>query len=153
MTLQDMPKDGAQSVIVECDLDAPPERVWRALTEPALLAAWLMPNDMRPEVGHRFTLKAPPGDDGGDIRCEVQAVEPHRLLRFTWRSDERAHDSAGGPLESTVTVVLARIASGGTHLRLVHSGLSVSGCLSSRLAGAGDALARLLSPPPLRLAA
>jgi uncharacterized protein YndB with AHSA1/START domain len=144
-------QDGTETVVAECDLDAPPETVWRALTEPALLAAWLLPNDIRPEVGHRFTLQAPPGD-GGDIRCEVEAADPPRLLRFTWRSDDRAHDSAGRPLESTVTVVLARIASGGTHLRLVHSGLPASGRLAQRLAGAGLAISMLLQPP-LRLAA
>lgn len=37
-----------------------PERVWRALTDPKALAAWLMPNDFAPVVGHRFTFRAPP---------------------------------------------------------------------------------------------
>ena len=36
-----------------------PERVWRALTDPKALAAWLMPNDFAPVVGHRFTFRAP----------------------------------------------------------------------------------------------
>jgi uncharacterized protein YndB with AHSA1/START domain len=144
-----------ETIIVDCDLDEAPEKVWRALTEPALLAAWLMPNDIRPEVGHRFTLRAAPGTfehgRGGDIACKVEAVEPHRLLRFSWRGDERERDAAGGPLDSTVTFALSPTRTGGTHLRLIHSGLPLSHRLATRLGGAGSAISMLLSP--LRLAA
>src|SRR5262249_7936669 len=54
MTQKPDPTDAAESVVLECDLPEPPEQVWKALTEPALLAAWLMPNDIRPEPGARF---------------------------------------------------------------------------------------------------
>ena len=39
------------SVEVDEVLPHPPERVWQALTDPALLARWLMPNDF-PKPGH-----------------------------------------------------------------------------------------------------
>jgi uncharacterized protein YndB with AHSA1/START domain len=48
--------DHAETIVVDYDLAEPPKKVWRALTEPGLLAAWLGPNDIRPEVGHRFRL-------------------------------------------------------------------------------------------------
>lgn len=38
----------------------PPAKVWRALVDPDLLARWLMPNDFKPVVGHRFTFTAEP---------------------------------------------------------------------------------------------
>jgi uncharacterized protein YndB with AHSA1/START domain len=69
-------------------LGHPPAKVWRALTEPDLLARWLMPNDIKPVAGHRFHLDAPPrpsaGFAGGPVPCEVLEVEPHRLLKFSW---------------------------------------------------------------------
>jgi uncharacterized protein YndB with AHSA1/START domain len=52
-----------ESVVVECDLAEPPEKVWRALTTPAVLAEWLMPNEIRPEVGARFSLRTAPAND------------------------------------------------------------------------------------------
>ena len=38
----------------------PVEQVWRALTDPDLLARWLMPNDFKPVVGHQFTFRTEP---------------------------------------------------------------------------------------------
>jgi len=111
------------ALVSECDLDEPPEKVWRALTDPRLLARWLMPNDIRAEVGRRFTLRAGP-EAGGDIACEVLAVEPHRLLRVSWRAGEP--DGRTRTLDTVVTFELSRTTTGGTHLRVVHSGFSRS---------------------------
>ncbi|TIT26619.1 MAG: ATPase, partial [Mesorhizobium sp.] len=36
--------DATDSIEFECELPDPPEKVWRALTVPDLLAAWMMPN-------------------------------------------------------------------------------------------------------------
>ncbi|HEX4840964.1 MAG TPA: SRPBCC domain-containing protein, partial [bacterium] len=56
----------------------PIETVWRAFTDPAALATWLMLNDFEPRVGHRFTLRseAVPGWRGW-IECEVLELDPH----------------------------------------------------------------------------
>ncbi len=136
MTRDDPAQD---SIIIDCDLAEPPEKVWRALTEPALLAAWLMPNDIRPEVGHRFAFQGQP-DASGAIACEVLAVEPNHLLRYSWRGSEPGLDAAG-PLDTTVTFVLTGTASGGTHLRIVHSGFAPALQRPlTMLAGAGSAL-------------
>ena len=79
-----------RSVVIEREMPFPPERVWRALTEPHLIEAWLMKNDFAPDVGRRFTLKG----DWGSVDCKVLAAEPNRRLAYTW-------DAMG--LESTVT--------------------------------------------------
>jgi uncharacterized protein YndB with AHSA1/START domain len=49
-------KAETQTISREYDLPHPPEKVWRALTESELLAAWLMANDMQPLIGHSFTF-------------------------------------------------------------------------------------------------
>jgi uncharacterized protein YndB with AHSA1/START domain len=95
-------------------LPHPPAKVWRALTDALLLAAWLMPNDFQPRVGRRFTFRADPAPGfDGVIRCEVLALRPLELLRISW---------AGGPgIDTTVTWRLA--AEGhGTRLFLNHEG-------------------------------
>ena len=49
--MSDPKPDPADAVVIDCDLAHPPERVWRALTEPKLLGAWLLPNDIKAEEG------------------------------------------------------------------------------------------------------
>ncbi len=46
------------SVTVEREMPYPPEKIWRALTQPHLIAEWLMKADFKPALGHRFTLRA-----------------------------------------------------------------------------------------------
>lgn len=96
------------SVIVEREIPHPPEKVWRALTQPHLIEAWLMKNDFKPAVGHEFDLNA----DWGTVDCRVLAVEPNKTLSYTWE--------AYG-LESVVTWTLSP-AGTGTHLRMEQSG-------------------------------
>ena len=110
-----------ETVIVDCDLDAPPEKVWRALTQPELMAAWLAEGDIRPQVGHRFELKS----EIGPVECEVLTADPKRELRLSWRE----RDEAGDLVDSEVTFVLTPTVNGGTRLRLVHDGFAHAGFL------------------------
>jgi uncharacterized protein YndB with AHSA1/START domain len=125
MTHEAEPDDAIESIVVECDLAEPPVQVWRALTEPELLSAWLMPNDIRPEVGARFTFQTDAEAGSGPIECEVLNVEPLRLLRYSWRDEDGNRDASDRALDSTVTFVLAETPDGGTHLRLVHDGFPI----------------------------
>jgi uncharacterized protein YndB with AHSA1/START domain len=100
--------DSTRSVIVERDLPHPPEKVWRALTQPQLIEQWLMKNNFQPLVDHRFNLTA----DWGAVACQVLEVEPTKTLSYTW--------SAFG-LESVVTWTLTPTSTG-THLRMEQSG-------------------------------
>lgn len=103
------------SVVVEREMPHPPEKIWRALTQPHLIAEWLMKNDFKPDVGHRFNLR---GDWGGVLDCEVLAVEPNKTLSYSWdfSSDDAVYD-----LKSTVTFTLTATTTG-TRLRMEQSG-------------------------------
>ena len=104
-----------RTVVIERDIAHPPEKIWRALTEPHLIAEWLMKNDFRPDVGHRFNLT---GEWGGVLDCEVLDIEPHRMLSYSWNF---IHDDAAFDLRSIVTFTLTPTAAG-THLRVEQSG-------------------------------
>lgn len=104
-----------RSVVVEREMPHPPEKVWRALTQPHLLEAWLMKNNFQATVGHQFQLRA---DWGGVLDCEVLALEPHKMLSYTWNFK---HDDAAYNLKSVVTFTLTPTSSG-THLRMEQSG-------------------------------
>jgi uncharacterized protein YndB with AHSA1/START domain len=97
-----------RSVVIERELPYPPEKVWRALTQPHLIEAWLMKNDFAPVAGHRFDLTA----DWGGVRCEVLEVEPHTSLAYTW-------EAMG--LESVVSWTLTP-SGAGTRLRMEQAG-------------------------------
>ena len=80
-------KAETKSFSMEYGLPHPPEKVWRALTEPKLLAAWLMVTDLRPLVGNSFTFKADPTPWwDGIVHCEVLELDLHQRLRYSWRS-------------------------------------------------------------------
>ena len=104
-----------RSVIVEREMPHPPEKLWRALTQPHLIAECLMKNDFVPTVGHRFNLS---GDWGGVLDCEVLTVEPDRSLSYSW---DFAHDDPAYALKSVVTFTLTPSPKG-THLRMEQVG-------------------------------
>lgn len=96
------------SVVVERELAHAPEKIWRALTQPHLIKEWLMNNDFKPDVGHRFNLSA----DWGVVDCKVRAVEPNTTLTYTWNTKD---------LESVVTWTLVPTSTG-TFLRMEQTG-------------------------------
>lgn len=107
----------------------PPQRVWRALTDSAAIAKWLMPNDFQAKVGHKFQFrtKRRPGFDG-IVNCEVLEWEPPRKLVYSWE---------GGGLHTTVTYLLEP-APEGTRLLFDHAGFrGLKGLMVSRMLGSG----------------
>jgi uncharacterized protein YndB with AHSA1/START domain len=112
-----------ESIVVENVYPQPPEKVWRALTDPKILETWLMPNDIRAEVGARFNFHTKPGQGwSGTIDCEVLQVETNRLLVYTWGGGSKAAEGYGQRLDTVVTWTLTPTEEGGTHLRLEHAG-------------------------------
>jgi uncharacterized protein YndB with AHSA1/START domain len=103
------------SVVVEREIAFPPEKVWRALTQPHLIEEWLMKNDFEPVVGHNFNLN---GEWGGVLDCEVLTVEQNRTLAYTWNF---RHEDAAYDLRSMVTFTLAPT-NAGTRLRMEQKG-------------------------------
>jgi uncharacterized protein YndB with AHSA1/START domain len=98
-------------VIHEVRYPHPIETVWQVVTDPASIAAWLMPNDFAPVVGHHFRLDARPAF--GFIDGEVMEVDPPQFLRCRWWVD-------GVP--TVLTITLEGDATG-TLMRLEHVGL------------------------------
>lgn len=103
-----------ESISFEFDLDHAPEKVWRALTNPALLSQWLLPIvELELEPGAAFTFRAEPqpGWDG-IVNCRLLEIERFRMLSYTW---------VVGDIDTMVTFELTPTASG-TRLSLVQSG-------------------------------
>lgn len=98
---------------IECEefLPHPPAAVWRAITTPEIIAKWWAnAADLRPVVGHPFTIDM---DRWGVQQCRVLEVEEGRLLRYTFSE---------GVLDSTLTWRIEPEGTG-TRLFLVHDGL------------------------------
>lgn len=116
MTLTDKTaRAQTESLSFEFDLPHSPEKVWRALTDPELLAEWLLPVfGFAPEAGAKFTFKTQPypGWDG-TVNCELLEIEPQKRIKYTW--------VVGEMLDTVVTFTLTPTASG-TLLSLVQSG-------------------------------
>jgi uncharacterized protein YndB with AHSA1/START domain len=106
--------DQTDTIAFEFDLPHPPEKVWRALTEPALLAEWLLPAfDFGLDPGTEFTFRRDPmpGWDGM-VHCRIRESDPPRRLSYAW---------VAGDIDTVVTFTLAGTPNG-THLTLVQSG-------------------------------
>ncbi len=115
MTLFDRTeKSQTETLVFEVELPHPPEKVWRALSEPALLAEWLLPVfDFSLEPGAAFTFKREPvGGWDGVVSCRLLAADPPRRLSYTW---------VVGDMDTVVTFTLTP-ADAATRLQIVHSG-------------------------------
>ncbi|GII94290.1 SRPBCC family protein [Sinosporangium siamense] len=126
-----MSEDDLTTVRVDQFLAHPPAKVWRALTEPDLIARWLMPGDFRLQVGHRYTMQAkaiPATGFSGTIQAEVLAFEPERMLRVGWRD---ADPGSPGNADWTITWTLAPEGRG-TRIFLTHAGFDPDNPLQQR---------------------
>jgi uncharacterized protein YndB with AHSA1/START domain len=120
-----------RSIVVEREMPHPPAKIWRALTEPALIAEWLMQNDFRAVVGHRFHFRAPPAPGwNGVTQCEVMIVEPMKRLSYSWNATEP------GGLSTVVNWTLTPTRDG-THVRMEQSGFRPEDEANYRGAGYG----------------
>jgi uncharacterized protein YndB with AHSA1/START domain len=117
MTLVDTTAQSqAEAISFEFDLHHAPEKVWRALTEPALLAEWLLPAidfKLAPGAAFRFKTEPYPGWDG-TVSCRFLEIEAQRKLSYTWVVGDM-------DLDTVVTFTITPTASG-TRLSLVQSG-------------------------------
>jgi uncharacterized protein YndB with AHSA1/START domain len=115
-----------ETLSFEFELQHSPQKVWRALTDPGLLAQWLLPiveREFELEPGAAFTFQAPaqPGWDGA-VNCRIVGIDSQKKLSYTW---------VVGDMDTVVTFTLAPMASGasgasGTRLTLVHTGFKPS---------------------------
>ena len=92
-----------ETLVFETELDAPPEKVWRALSIPAYLDRWLQ----KP----------------ADAEISVVASDENRSLTYLWR--EPGEGVAALPEDSLVTFELSPGENGGTWFRLTHAPVAV----------------------------
>jgi uncharacterized protein YndB with AHSA1/START domain len=126
-----MTSDDLTTIHVDRFLPHPPAKVWRALTEPELLARWMMPGDFRLRVGHRYTMHTQPiADTGfsGTVQAEVLAFETEKMLRLGWRDAAPTQDSTTA---WTITWTL-QPEGRGTRLFLLHEGFDPDNPLHQR---------------------
>jgi uncharacterized protein YndB with AHSA1/START domain len=110
------------------DYPQPPEKVWRALTDPTLIPRWTStgaggrPEGFSTAVGTRFRYVAKPKPGwSGIVECEVLESDEPNLLRYSWA------DPGGGE----VTEVAYRLEphGDGTRFRYEHTGFTGLGGL------------------------
>ena len=100
------------------EIAAPRERVWRALSDPAEVVQWMGCLRFRAEAGHVFYLqpdraRRTAGDVTDAIACRIEILDRPRRLSFSWGFPD---------VPDTFVDIRLREISGGTHVRLVHSG-------------------------------
>ena len=112
----------SELAVIECDEFLPhsPAVVWRALTDPEVQARWWAAGDVRPIVGHRFSMDM--GEYGLEP-CEVLAVEPEQLLRYSF---------GGGSIDTTITWRLVPEGTG-TRLFLTQEGFDLDSPLGKKV--------------------
>jgi uncharacterized protein YndB with AHSA1/START domain len=108
------PPSQTETLVFEVDLPHSPQKVWRALTDPALLSEWLLPVvglGLEPGTAFKFETQPQPGWDGV-VSCRILEVETQKRLVYAW---------VVGDIDTVVTFRLAPTASG-THLSIAQSG-------------------------------
>lgn len=78
--------DGAEGQLQRI-IEHPPADVWRMLTEPQGLAQWLAPGTIELRQGGAVRIDF--ADSGTLIESTVLALEPERLLEYSWSSGEQ----------------------------------------------------------------
>ncbi|GIH99442.1 SRPBCC family protein [Planobispora takensis] len=124
-----MSDDDPTTLHLDRFLAHPPAKVWRAPTEPDLLALWLMPGDFRLGIGHRYTMRTVPMSGtgfSGTILAEVLAYETGRMLKIGWRDAGPGNDA-----DWTITWTLEPEGTG-TRLFLLHEGFDPDDPLRQR---------------------
>ena len=103
-----------QAITFEYDLSHAPEKVWRALTTPELLAEWLLPAigfKLEPDAAFMLKTQPYPGWDG-TVNCRILEIETHRKLSYAWTV----------PFLDTVVTFTLTPTAGGTRLSIVQAG-------------------------------
>jgi uncharacterized protein YndB with AHSA1/START domain len=119
------PEPDTHEIVVDEVFPHTPQVVWKALTNGALMARWLMaPTDFAPVEGHRFTFQTTPaGDWDGVIHCQVLEVRENERFTYAWTGGHEANSGYGSRLETVVTWTVTKV-EGGVRVRLTHAGFT-----------------------------
>ncbi|OKS89415.1 SRPBCC family protein [Mucilaginibacter polytrichastri] len=103
-----------RSIRYEKTYPHPPEKLWKLIADSKILSEWLMPNDLLPVVGHKFTFKTKPGPGfDGIVYCVVLEVVVNEKLVYSW---------TGGPIKNSMVSWTLTALNGETHLLFEHTG-------------------------------
>jgi uncharacterized protein YndB with AHSA1/START domain len=110
-----------RDILIKWYFPHPPEKVWACLTDPELIAQWLMKNDFKPVVGHKFQFHTKPipkmGFDG-IVYCEVMEIVPGQKLVYTWKGGAKP----GVIGLDTILIWTLAAKNDGTEIILEHKG-------------------------------
>ncbi|HEV8283168.1 MAG TPA: SRPBCC domain-containing protein [Chitinophagaceae bacterium] len=101
-----------------------PQKVWEYLTKPELIEQWLMKNDFKPIVGHKFQFTFVPKNESkydGIVDCEVLAVKPFVKLSYSWNGNLK--DGSRTFNSKVVWTLIPK--ENGTELQLLHNGFTI----------------------------
>jgi uncharacterized protein YndB with AHSA1/START domain len=102
--------------VIERILNAPSDRVWKALTDKNQMKEWYFDiAAFRPEVGFEFEFEGRKDDIVYLHKCKITEVVPGKRLKYSWRYD-------GFEGNSFVTWELFPVGSK-TRLKLTHEGI------------------------------
>lgn len=116
-----------RSVSAEKIFNHPLADVWRALTDSEWLSVWFFPNDVKPEVGHKFTIWSRPIERwDGEFKCQILEVDPEKKLRFSWSGGHPELKAFGRYMETEVVWTLGPAPEGGTLFSFVQNGVDAA---------------------------
>jgi uncharacterized protein YndB with AHSA1/START domain len=113
-SIDDVARSQRESISLEFELLHGPRKVWRALTDPALLSEWLLPIvelELTPGSSFTFTTQRQPGLDG-IVNGRLLEIDAERMLRWQW---------VAGGIDTVVTFTLTPTPTG-TRLGVEQSG-------------------------------
>ncbi|MGP9819976.1 SRPBCC family protein [Salinarimonas sp. NSM] len=108
-----MTPDETDEVVVERDLGAPIEKIWRALTIPELVAEWLLPLVQDVSDPDVLCLDGATRGLAGAVSIRIVEVEPRTRILYDWI--ER------GEPPGLVAFDLEPLPDGGARLRVTHT--------------------------------
>ena len=137
-----------RSIKEEVDLPYPLEKVWRAITDSECIALWFMKNDLKPDFGHKFTLRSRPIERwDGEFQCQVLEVEENKMISFTWKGGHQELKLFGHYMDTIATWTITPNADGSTHFVFLHEGFGTDeesdGCYNAMVKGTQSVLRTL----------
>lgn len=132
-------------------LDAPPERVFRAWTEPAELERWFGPRGfsarvvaLEPQVGGRYELAMIPEEgQARTVAGRYREFSPPARLVFTWAWGDGADEAHRDRDRESLVTIEFRPLEAGTEVVLTHERLSSAEAREGHRQGWSGSLERL----------
>ena len=104
----------AEPLVKEVEINAPPARMWRAITDINEMKHWGF-EDFKPEVGFEFQFYGGPPEKKYLHLCKVTEVVPNKKLTYSWQY---------GGYTGISYVTFELFAEGNkTRLKLTHAGI------------------------------